>query len=364
MAVSARVSIVRPDPTPTTAAVRSTLEPLVEGEGWAGGPTLVVALSGGLDSVVLLHVLRFQPGFDRRLVAAHFDHAMRPGSRRDAAWVRGLCRSWAVELRSETARAGPTSEDEARTARYEFLRRVAAGHERPILLTAHHADDQAETVLFRALRGTGIEGLAGIPRVRTLDGPGAAPILARPLLDVWREELEAYAAHYGLGWRDDPTNEELGYARNVLRHEILPTAEERVASGARRALVRLARIAGDEDAAWSSAMPLILDAVDARPPPTSATDSSADARPALDDVGPSSTHTRAVSCDRGSLVALGPELVARVLRHLATSVGHTLGADATRRAVAFVRDSQSGRRIELGAGVELELDGDRVVIER
>ena len=315
-----------------TAAVEEALEPWL-GDGADTPTTLVVALSGGLDSCVLLHALRFGSG-RTRLRAAHFDHGMRPGSDADAAWVRGLCTAWGVELTTtrwsevDQGEHGRPSEAAARTARYAFLHECRSRREPALLLTAHHADDQAETVLFRALRGTGVDGLAGIPGYR-------APGIVRPLLSLWREELEAYARLHGIAWREDPTNRQAGYARNALRHRILPLAEEAV-PGARRALVRLSRTAGGEREAWRQALERIVDGLDPRPR----------------EAGESGS---AVSVDRDAFLALGPELGSRVLRHL---VRHRLDAPApdragTDRALAFAASGRSGGHVELGSGVML-----------
>lgn len=334
-----------------------------------GGKPVVVALSGGLDSCVLLHALRFSLGGRSALTAAHFDHGMRQGSQSDAAWVRGVCRAWSVDLaegRVDPADVGPASEDDARTVRYAFLDAVA--RERgAVLLTAHHADDQAETVLFRVLRGTGIDGLAGIPRRRILGdragqtaggregpapcaGPGEVMVV-RPLLSLTREELETYARHCRVPHRPDPTNEARAFARNVIRNAILPLAEREVAPGARRSLVRLAEIAGDEEAAWSSALRFVLNAVDARGVARSCGASAADDGAACEP-----------SCSRAALLDLGRPLARRVVRLLAAECGITLDRDTTGRAMGFVETSQSGRRIELGRGVELHLRGDRVAL--
>lgn len=296
---------------------------------------LVVALSGGLDSCVLLHLLRFQADPTVPLLAAHFDHAMRAGSDEDARWVAGLCLAWSVPLRLERAADPPDSEVSARTARYAFLERVGDEVDARATATAHHADDQAETVLFRALRGTGLEGLAGIPEER-------APRLVRPLLGVWREELEAYASIVGLRWRDDPTNEQLGFARNVIRHELLPISEEKVAPGARRALVRLGLLAARNEEAWAEVLPALLRGLDAR------TEVAGD---------------RTVSSvERASTLDLGEALRARVLRHLAADVGVRLDEATTRRAVEFTAAARSGGSVELGGGVTLRRELDRFAV--
>ncbi|HEX8392306.1 MAG TPA: tRNA lysidine(34) synthetase TilS, partial [Longimicrobium sp.] len=240
---------------PSSASLTDRFRRELDALGLRGtGAHVLVALSGGMDSVTLLHLLRFAADDGAlRVSAAHFDHAMRPGSDADARWVAGLCRAWGVPLRSARADSAPTSEAEARDARYRFLRAAQADVGATHLATAHHADDQAETVLFRVLRGTGLRGLAGIPAA---DGTG----LVRPLLPFWRAELRAYARAAGLRWRTDPSNAGLDPARNRLRHRVLPQAE-RVAPGARRALVRLAALARDDEAAWEPVLaPLAAEA--------------------------------------------------------------------------------------------------------
>lgn len=307
------------------------------GEGAPGGEgTVIVALSGGLDSTVLLHLMRFAwPATHSapRLVAAHFDHRMRQESRADARWVRGLAAAWGVELVEGVADTPIHSEAAARAARYAFLRDVAERHGGATVVTAHHADDQAETVLFRILRGTGSSGLRGIRAVRT-DG------LWRPLLRSWREELLDYATAVGLGWREDATNIELGYARNALRHRILPDAERLVAPGARRSLVRLSERAARDEEAWDSLLPSLI----------------ASLAPEWGALG--------VRLDRAPLVALHPAVRARVLRALLLELGLRPDARRTRLAVDFAASAESGRRIDLGDGVTLRRDFERLTVAR
>ena len=305
------------------------------------GPQLVVAFSGGLDSCVLLHALRSlclaDPTTATILTAAHFDHRMRDGSAGDAEWVMGMCEKWAVPLTVERADKPLESEADARAARYDFLDRTrfSAGHN-AVVLTAHHADDQAETVLFRMLRGTGPDGLRGIA--------GQRPGVARPLLGLWREDLEAYAGLEGLDWRDDPTNQDLGYARNALRHKILPEVERSVAPGARKALVRLARISGSEAEAWSQALPLVLKMLDVRQK-----GSERDVEGICLDV------------DENDFRMLGQPLRARVIRYLASELGVTLNDAGVGRVDDFFSSTTSGRTIELGSNLTASLQLDRVV---
>ncbi len=300
---------------------------------WTAGETVVVALSGGLDSSILLHLLRFAPGLpDARLVAAHLDHAMRPGSAADALFVRGVCRAWGVELVSERLPVAPRSEAEARRHRHAFLERVAREREARCIVTAHHADDQAETVLFRVLRGTGLRGLQGIPEAR---GPWR-----RPLLPFWREELEAYAAAVGLTHREDPSNVDPRWARNVLRHEVLPRVEAAVAPGARRALVRLARLASAEETAWRGLLPGLLEEM-----------------VVAEEAG-------RIVVARGLLLAYPPGVRARVLRALVRRLGTGLDEAGTRAALEFTSSSASGRRHALPGGFVLTREFDRLVLSR
>jgi tRNA(Ile)-lysidine synthase len=276
---------------------------------------VAVALSGGMDSVVLLHLLRFGGA---RVTAAHFDHAMRPGSDADARWVRGLCVAWGVPLVEARAEETLRTEDEARRARYRFLRRAQAESGATHLATAHHADDQAETVLFRILRGTGVAGLAGIPE---RDEGG----LVRPLLPFWRAELKGYARENGLRWRTDPTNRALGPARNRIRNELIPRIEETLAPGARRSLVRLARLARAEEEEWSV---LVRRAT----------------REAVKWEGEGAALVR----DR--LAAYDWPVAARVLRAVLRRCGVVPGRAGTRSALQFISRAPSGRVFPLPGG--------------
>jgi len=304
--------------------VRSRIREILEEELNSSGPW-IVAFSGGLDSCVLLHALRFGGAVEGEIVAAHFDHGMRAGSDLDADWTRGVCRAWGVSYRRGRTQRLLKSEDDARTARYEFFGKLAAETPGARVLTAHHADDQAETVLFRAVRGTGLAGLSGIPTRRD-------PCFVRPLLDFWREELEAYSTAVGLRWREDPTNEHLGYARNVLRRSVLPELEQGVAPGAREALTRLARMARRNEDAWAEVLPSLLEGLGA-------------------------DHD---SVDVATTRAMGAALRGRILRQLAERTGVTLDERATERAVDFSATSRSGAVLELGDGLVLCRELDRL----
>lgn len=313
--------------------VRRFAAALAEPGGPAAGARVVVALSGGLDSCVLLHLARFRAPVPLDVGAAHYDHALRPESADDARWVRGVCAAWNVPLRMERAGEPPASEDAARTQRYAFLERAREGLGADRVLFAHHADDQAETVLFRALRGTGIAGLAGIPLRR--EG-----WIHRPLLDVWREELDAYAAAARVPWREDRSNADLRFARNAVRHRLIPDAERWVAPGARRALVRLARLADENERAWDAQLAPLVASL---------------ARP--DDDG-------ALRIDRQELLGVDASLHPRLLRALAARAGLALDETLTRLAADFARSGRSGAAIELGGGFALRRELDALVLGR
>jgi tRNA(Ile)-lysidine synthase len=292
---------------------------------------VVVALSGGLDSVVLLHLLRFPLG-DRvgPLAAAHLDHRMRPDSAADARWVQGLCRAWDVPLEQGRAEPPPRSEAEARHARYAFLHQAAErGAPDAVVATAHHADDQAETILFRLGRGTGLRGLRGIAPRRGR--------VVRPLLPFARAELEAYALEAGLAWRTDPTNLDLRYARNRIRHAVLPELE-RARPGASRALASMATQARLAEAALDG----FLDRLEGEVVLDSGDTGATLARPGL--------------------LAYHPHLQARLLRRLLRRYGAAPGRAGTRAALEFITTGSSGGSVDLPAGVRLERDFERIRI--
>ncbi len=204
-----------------------------------GKVALVVAVSGGLDSVCLAHLLHsLTPRLPVELHLAHVDHGLRPESPQDAAFVEQLAAAWGAsfhQTRLDPARlhADPAGlEAAARQARYSFLRRVASAvagdGQTPAIATGHHADDQAETVLLRLAAGSGVRGLAGMRRVTEwpADEVVSVPVwVMRPLLGVRRSRLLAYAQRAGLSWREDATNQDVAFARNRLRRLVLPQLE-------------------------------------------------------------------------------------------------------------------------------------------
>jgi tRNA(Ile)-lysidine synthase len=201
------------------------------------GATLAVGLSGGIDSVVLLHVLvrklRLSPG---RISAIHVNHQISPNAARWAAFCRRCCRELGVKLRVARVNVprGNSTEAAARAARYAVFAESGAD----ALLLAHNRDDQAETVLLQLLRGAGPRGLSAMPVLRA--GNSGVSVLLRPLLETPRAEIEAYALRHGLQWVEDESNEDRAYLRNFLRHDALPLLESKL-PGLRGTLARAAR---------------------------------------------------------------------------------------------------------------------------
>lgn len=182
-----------------------------------------VGFSGGLDSTVLLHALTRQID-PQKISAIHVNHQLSPAADDWAQRCRAYCATLGVDLLEETVRIRKRKhglEQAAREQRYAVFERVVEKND--ILLLAHHADDQVETVLYRLLRGAGPRGLAGIPRSRALGGGQ----LLRPLLKFTRAELEEYGVRHDLAWVEDESNQHPEFDRNYLRHRVIPALAQR-----------------------------------------------------------------------------------------------------------------------------------------
>lgn len=191
------------------------------------GGLVLCAVSGGRDSMALLHLLRGLAGEEGfSLAAAHFNHQLRPTADRDEAFVLSQCRALGVpcytgcgDVAAAARETGRSLEDAARQMRYAFLERTADQVGAARIATAHHRQDNAETLLLNLTRGAGLRGLAGIPPVRGR--------VVRPLLEVDRGDIDRYVAEHRLPYVEDETNTDPSYARrNRLRLEVLPLLEE------------------------------------------------------------------------------------------------------------------------------------------
>jgi tRNA(Ile)-lysidine synthase len=209
---------------------------------WAAGDRVVVAVSGGLDSIALLDLLvAGRQAHGAALEVATVDHGTRESSAADAAFVAGIADGYGLRCTRLAVSPESASEAELRRVRYAAL----FGLDADVIATAHHADDQLETVLINLLRGTGGRGLAGMPWRRDR--------LARPLLDVRRAELRGWAVARGLRWVEDPTNADPRYLRNRVRAELVPLLEA-LRTGAGDAILRSAALAAEDEALLDAAL--------------------------------------------------------------------------------------------------------------
>lgn len=222
------------------------------------GDVVVVAASGGVDSMVLLALLARDrvAGSELRIVAAHFDHRTRGlESAEDGRFVAETASRWGAEIElgegdavAGAAPGGRGPQATARELRYRFLTRIAAEHAAASVATGHHRDDRVETVLLRLVRGTSPEGLAALGPIEELRGV----LIVRPLLAFSRASILAWAEATGVPFRDDPSNREARYPRNRMRHEVLPLLAE-FNPRVDEAIVRLSALAGTDSAYLSAA---------------------------------------------------------------------------------------------------------------
>jgi len=295
----------------------------------AGAPTpgdgVAVAVSGGADSLALLHALRALAGRRGwRLAVLTVDHGLRPGSAADAAFVADHAKTLGLPARVLTLAPGDLEphrgagpEAAARAARYGALWPAADALGCPWLATGHTLDDQAETVLLQLLRGAGPDGLAGMA-VRT-------GRLLRPLLGARRTETRAACVAMGLAWREDPTNAEDTPLRNRVRTQLLPLLED-LRPGATRTLARTATLAADERD-WLA--PLVATTL-------AATVSQGEDAPRPEPQG--------ITLDAAALAALPVGLARRVVRAAARRAGVAPpDAGATDRVLALAGAADDGR---------------------
>ena len=294
-----------------------------------GGETVVIAVSGGPDSLALLHALvRLAPELDLSLHVAHFDHRLRDGSAADAEYVGRVAATLRVTMTIRAADMietpkGMSPEEIARERRYAFLEEVADMIGATRIATGHTLDDQAETVIMRALTGTGLRGLGGI-----------RPVLGRvvrPLIDVRRSETEVFCHALRLEPRVDPTNADPRFLRNAVRAELLPIVEQRFPRGV-EALARLADGAREDDAL-------------------------------LDELAASALPLEPVEggwrIDVSPLLRLHPSLQVRVLRAAAPLDSVDVG-----RVLELARSGSSGDSVDLPAPLKARLEYGSLVIGR
>lgn len=220
----------------------------------------LIGVSGGRDSVVLLHWLLAR-GY-RKLIVCHFEHGLRGrAGKADARFVGRLAarHELSFELGSANvatlaARRKQSIETAARHERLAFFQKVARRRRCLAIFLAHHADDQVETFLLNLFRGAGGRGLGGM---RPSSNFGSLQIV-RPLLGVWRSQIDSYVRSHGLEFRDDPTNEKLEARRNRIRHKIVPWLEKQFGRNIRKTIWRTASLRAEEEAYLESQVPMGL----------------------------------------------------------------------------------------------------------
>ena len=318
------------------------------------GGRMVVALSGGPDSVALLHVLHALQARGEFVVAgvAHFNHGLRGAAAdEDQEFCRTLAASLELpfrpgrgDVRARARLERRSIEDAARASRYEFLADAVREMNASAVAIGHSLDDQAETFLLRLLRGAGSRGLAGI---RPRNG-----IIVRPLLEVRRQALREYAKAHQLAWRGDETNSDVAIPRNRIRHELIPLLERDYSSGIVEVLAREAESARhDEEKLQSDAIDLAAAIVL----------SSTTSEKGL--IASGTASDRLVSIDAVALTALHPALAVRVARealgHLAD--GRFIGAEHLHRLLEFAATGAPGSAVSL-PGQQAVRQRDEVVL--
>ena len=224
------------------------LQTIVQYEMISRGDKVLAAVSGGADSVCMLHILnKLKESLGFELFCAHLNHGLRgEAADNDQQFVLELCKKLGIKAYSKKAdvsafalEKGLTTEEAGRKVRYDFFEELSIEYGFNKIATAHNKNDNAETVLMRIIRGTGIDGLRGIPYVRK-DG------VIRPILNISRNEIEEYCGENSLDFCTDATNAENDYTRNKIRNELIPYLEKEFNPGVSESLVRLAENAGDD----------------------------------------------------------------------------------------------------------------------
>jgi tRNA(Ile)-lysidine synthase len=293
----------------------------------------IVAVSGGADSVALLDLMSaVAMEWRLSLTVAHADHGIQAVSRLIGQAVRDLAERYGLPFELGELGLGPdASETMARRARYRWLREVQQRVGARYLVTAHHRDDQVETVLLRVLRGSGLAGLAGI----SARGPGG---LVRPLLPFAKAELVAHAAAGGLPVHDDPANRNPRHARSWVRTVMLPLLTERFGVGVGNDLLRLGRHAAWDRRAWDRALELVPD-LSLR------------------------IDVRGFDVARGALARYDATFAAALLGAAARRAGLVLGPARAQQLAAFA-SKMSGRRLQLPGGWLAETAFERLRVFR
>jgi tRNA(Ile)-lysidine synthase len=317
----------------------------------AASDRLGVAVSGGADSVALLLLLqKLSPKLGITLAVVHFDHSLRGAeSDADAEFVRELAQQRGLEFfsaREDIASAAKKHrwnlEDAARRLRYAFFQRLVDQGLLTHIAVAHTADDQAETVLARILRGTGPSGLAGIHPV--------AGSIVRPLLEIRRRTLREFLQAAGQNWREDKTNSDLSRQRASIRHKLLPLLESDFSKDSVVRLADLARLAREEAAFWDALVESRFCAISKRLPTG---EISVDIANLLVPIEQPEARVEPSSSASAPLVVLTERLIRRLYREVR---GHSRDLDLrhVQQVIHLATKSSSGRHVELPGKIQVK----------
>jgi tRNA(Ile)-lysidine synthase len=322
------------------------------------GARVGVAVSGGADSIFLLEALReLAPRWNLQLSIVHVDHGIRGAeSRADAAFVEELANRLSLPFhlrRSDVPAIDDNLEQAARHVRQAFFAELLSAGTIDRIATGHTRSDQAETVLYRILRGAGLAGLSGIL-------PVTQERVVRPLLELDRNEIECWLRKQNIAWREDQTNQDRSYARNRLRHEILPLLREAFNPRLDETLAKMAILAQDEEAYWAAELrrhplpghrntPQILSAVEL------ATMPAAVARRII---------RQAVGCAKGDLRQIDFAHIERILEMARSQDGHDRiqlpGLDVI-RSFEWVRLAPAQAKPSVGFVLQFPIEASRTV---
>lgn len=280
----------------------------------------IVAVSGGLDSVVLLDMLRREPQL--QLVVAHANHGQRANAIADEALVIHYAQQYGLRLEIEHLALAPhCSEEQARQARYAFLQHCSKKHSARGIVTAHHQDDMVETVLMNIMRGTGWRGLAPFATQNNI---------ARPLLTFTKNDLVAYARKHQLVWHEDDTNRDEAYLRNYIRHTLMPLLDQKSTTWYGTLLQQIRKQQQIRNALVAEMAPLVNKKMMLR-------------------------HT---------LIMLPVPVAYELLQQLAyVAIGHTLVRPLCEQLLLFAKTGKPGKTMPLGTNWQARLSLHELIVE-
>jgi tRNA(Ile)-lysidine synthase len=331
----------RPHTGPQEPLLKQTAETMACFNMAAAGDRVLIAVSGGPDSIALFHILRqLAAGLGIQLAVAHLNHGLRPGAAdREAAFVNQLARDHGIPFHLEHIHLDKqrgSLEERARKARYAFLHRAAAAHGYTRIALGHQVDDNVEAMLMHLLRGSGIRGLAGIPPTR--DG-----IIIRPLIRARRHQIVSFLKEHHYQWMEDASNRETRFVRNRIRHELLPYLRKAFNANIVETLNRTAALCREEEAWFQSYLtPLVTAAC------------------SLDDTG-------GLRLNRQIIIDAAPPIQRRIIREaLRQWMGdlRRFGAVHIDALVDLLPGHQIGRRVSLPNGVTATRTGDSLCFEK